>query len=466
MSRKSIVSVAVITPLVLSVMCVSPANAATNTDPATNSFGQCLTTPTSDKTVNHAEQAHVDKTVVPGVGQVSHLERRWNRQIPAVEAVSHSESPFQRTITGSAEVSHEQWLYQQFIAGNKEQSHQEHQFSRENPGQAKVSHLLYQFSRENPGQQTVSHQEFQFTRTVPGQVEQSHQEYKYQQVTKNSHTENRYKKSIKLYTVEHKKVQIPYQGKDHDKLVTWLNKIGATNLGGNWWQLPDAVVAAAGVNPFNVAQSGSVNMNAYGGPSVTVSYQITGIETYDQPPAGSFVSLGNQTVYYTGGTSFSLNASDAIWVNGSLAGWNSFDARSVNDADTVTPYNNGNWTTDVNPAGFTKVDQRTVIDQPKTDERTEYRMVDGSPTTDLAQAAWFKESSFGGWSQFGTAKVVEDQQYVAPFTQYRTADGSVRPMWQKLRSSPNRHLKVGLCSAHPKRSLTKRTRLRLRSTAA
>ncbi len=383
-----------------------PASAATGSD----SSDQCLVTPAGTTIVHHDVLSHPETSTTPGKDATWSDQSRWTREVPEVKEVSWMETEYSRLIKGHAPITHDEWKYSEFVLGQDEESRLDRQFSRENPGQAQK--FSYQFSRTNQGQKLIQHDE-----------------YKYQKVTPNSHTESRYQKSIKVYTVEHKKIQIPSYGKDRDKLVTWLNSIGATNLGGDWWQLPDSVVAKAGVNPFTVNQSGNVSMSYYGGPNITVPYQITGIETYDTPPAGnSFVNIGNQTVYYTGGSSFSLNASDAIWVKTSTppAGYATYgQPKTVQDPDTVTPYNNGDWTKDVNPAGYTKIAQRTVTDQAFVAPFEEYRKADGSASPNPADAASFDESSFAGWNQYGQPK--ETQQYIAPFEEWRTADGTASP---------------------------------------
>jgi hypothetical protein len=389
-----------------------PANAATGS--TSDSSNQCLVKPAGTTAVHHTAITHVNTTTTPGTEEVSHSETRWTLQVPTINEVSHQETQYFQVIPGSDEVSHQQWKYFDYV-----------------PGQEAITHLEYQFSQENPGQEEITHLEYQFSRTNPGQTLVQHDEYKYQKVTKSSHTESRYQKSIKVYTVEHKKIQIPSYGKDRDKLVTWLTSIGATHLDGDWWQLPDSIVAKAGINPFKVNPTGNVNMSAYGGPSVTVPYQITGIETYDTPPAGnSFVNIGNQTVYYTGGTSFSLNASDAIWVNTTTppAGYATYgQPKTVQDPDTVTLYNGGNWTRDALPAGYTQTDHRVVVDRAFIAPFKEYLKADGTASPNAADAGWFRQSTQPGWAQEGSAKTVEDQKYIAPFEQWRTAAGTASP---------------------------------------
>jgi len=401
----AVVTVAGVAALTL-VGAAAPANAATG--PAT----QCIIEPFHTNVVHHDDLWRIDTTTVPGKDAVVYDEQRWSKAVPAIKEVSVLETKYERVIPGNEEVSHMQWLYKWFVPAVKEESHKE-----------------YRFFKLNNGQAATSYQVQQFYRNIPAQAEKSHQEFKYQQVTKNSHAENKYKKTIKVYTVEHKKIQIPAQGKDHDKLVAWLTNIGAANLGNNWWQLPDATVAAAGINPFNVAQSGNVNTSAYGGPAVTVSYQITGIETYDQPPAGSFVSLGNQTVYYTGGTTFSLVANNAIWTKDTPAGYSSFASRTVNDPDTVTLYKGGAWTPDVLGAPWVKTDEKKVVlpGDEAVAARTEYLKADGTPTINPAEAGKFKEKSFPGWNQYGPSVTVPDKEYIAPFNEYLKADGTTSP---------------------------------------
>lgn len=145
--------------------------------------------------------------------------------------------------------------------------------------------------------------QYEYSKFVPGHAETTHNEYKYNQVTT-------------VYTVEHKQITIPASGSDRTSLLTWLGTIGATDNGNNKWQLPDALVNAAGVHvvgPGAVAPSGNVSMIVYGGPNITVHYEITSIDiTTNTPPSGLYVTNHNVTLYYTGSGNGSTNSSDAV----------------------------------------------------------------------------------------------------------------------------------------------------------
>lgn len=176
------------------------------------------------------------------------------------------------------------------------------------------------------------------------------QQYRWQIQTRtvvhHSHSEYQYDKKTNVYTVEHKEV-LGWQ---------YVNGQFVQADANTWYQIPDAVVAAAGVNPLNVAPTGNVSLAFYsnqrdwngskpGNGSVpTVPYRITGIETYLTPPADDiFVNIGTQTVYWTS-TGFSLNAADAEWTTTTPTGWTKIATRSVSDPDTYSDWSNAGYT--------------------------------------------------------------------------------------------------------------------------
>jgi len=360
-----------------------PANAAGNGgDPAKNSQGQCLATPSHWVTTTTAEVSHLVTTVTPGTEEVSHIEQRWSREVPGVNEVSHREVKFQRTVPGVDEVSHEQWKYLKFTPGLKELSHTEGQFSRENPGQQEVSHTEGQFSRENPGQQERSHQEYKYSK--PSSITET--QYKKPDVK----TQYKYQKYVKgVVLVKYGNQWVP-TGDTFDWEV-WQGNL-------TQWSFENKPVLESG--PHDAVQAEWTEKGkTYRKVTTNYQYQNTGIT--QEVPTGTFT--------------FGWFASNpgSPWVSTGTT-------RQV--AGPTLYYNNGNWTTDVNPAGWTKIDQRTVIDQAAVAPFTEYRAQDGSATTDVNNAGWFTENSFSGWSPFGTRKTVIDQAATPDKTEYLTRD--------------------------------------------
>ncbi|HEY4152110.1 MAG TPA: hypothetical protein VGM38_02195 [Pseudolysinimonas sp.] len=149
----------------------------------------------------------------------------------------------------------------------------------------------------------------------------------------------RYKQTTTIYTIEHK--QVKYDGTTAN-VITWLNSHG-TSVGGGVWTLSDQTVNDAGVNPLApgifydgpFSSAHTVNLTAYGyngGGNSTVEYTITGIDISTTPPAGSFVKSSSPvTIYY------------------------------VHGGSPTATLGSSNWTTDVNPAGWTFVDSRVDV---------------------------------------------------------------------------------------------------------
>jgi hypothetical protein len=376
-----------------------PANAATN-DPPKNDQGQCLVTPSSTKTVNHDEVSHLRTDIIPGSDAVTHAEEVWARNVEGQEAVYNQLTEYFRTIPGTDAVTHEQWMYKHFVPGLTELSHSEYRFSRTNPGQQEQSHKEYTFSRTNPGQQREAHNEYRFTRTNPGQKEISHQEYKYEK------TVNEYRFRTRTW-IENKKEVKEVQGWNFvDGGTTRVN--GQTVAGhwvqsSGWHQIPDVIINivwGADGPPDNVLGTGRVSLSVYGGPNTTVNYNAHAVD-------------------YSGWSDYGPWSD---WSTTNPGG--DTDKRDTDMRSTVVKYNNGNWTTDVNPSGYTKVDERKVIDQAAVAPSTEYRKADGSATTNAAEAAWFRESSFDGWSSYGNSREVVTQEYVAPFKEWLAQDST------------------------------------------
>jgi len=377
-----------------------PAYAATN-DPPKNDKGQCLVTPSSTQIIQHEEASHLQRNETPGEDAITHGEEVWARYVDEKEAVYRQLTEYFRTIEGTDAVTHDQWKYTRFIPGLERVAHDEYRFSRTNPGQQEQSHKEYTFSRTNPGQQREAHDEYRFSRTNPGQQEQAHQEYKYEK------SETQYRFRTRTW-IQNKKEIKEVQG--YDFVSGGTTRVNGQTVAGHWvqssgWhQIPDVIINivwGAGGPPDSVLGTGNVSLSVYGGPNVSVKYNAHAVD-------------------YSGWSDY------GPWSDWSTTnpGGNT-DSRDVESKSVVTKYNDGNWTTDVNPAGYTKVDERKVVDQAGVDPSTEYRASDGSATTNESEAAWFPQSSFDGWSQYGASKEVETKKYIAPFKEWRAQDGSV-----------------------------------------
>jgi len=77
-----------------------PANAAT-LSPATASADQCELTKASSTVVNHPAVTHDETTTTPGTDEVSHIEKRWSREVSGSYEVSHLEYQFTRVRSDS-----------------------------------------------------------------------------------------------------------------------------------------------------------------------------------------------------------------------------------------------------------------------------------------------------------------------------------------------------------------------------
>lgn len=177
--------------------------------------------------------------------------------------------------------------------------------------------------------------------------------------------EARYEIVRPYYTVEHKQVRA---NGDADVLA-WLEKIGAQDVGGGWWAIPDSVIAAVDFNPLTVADTGTVRLTSYGGPNVTVEYRKTQELTFDEPDGKYYLTQHDQL--YWNGSRWVSGRDNAVWVTEAPAGGVRFDSRTVPDPD----------------------------DPPRTE--TLYATKDGE-TTNQDDAAWLtKAPEGGGWKQIG-----------------------------------------------------------------
>lgn len=303
---------------------------------------------------------------------VTHDEQRWLRNIPATTQTSPELTKFEYTIAGNVEVSHYQWKYSRFVPGQAEQSYWEYEYSRQNPGQAEQSHQVYKYSRQNT-------------------------EYRFR--TRAERPDN---------TVEHKYVL------GYDFVSGGTTTVSGHTVAGHWVQsagwhaIPDVIVnvvwGTGGVPTSLLGGSeanpkGSVNVNVYGGPNRNVSYYA------------SLVTIEGGYTDWGPWSDFTPNNP-----GGNTA------TRDIDIEVTTELYNNGNWTTDVNPQGWTKVGEDTVVDQAAIAPYTEYRAQDGSATTDLNNIGWFKETAVDGWERYGDPKKVTTAVATEDKTLYLTRD--------------------------------------------
>ncbi|MFZ1301492.1 MAG: hypothetical protein WAQ27_02845 [Candidatus Microsaccharimonas sp.] len=257
------------------------------------------------------------------------------------------------------------------------------------PGAEEVSHIEQRWSREVPGVEAA----YRFFRTNPGQNEVSHQEFKYQQSQFRTRT-----RTPLFGEVEHKSTK-GWQFVDGGSVT-----INGHHVSGHWVQgeagtfyvIPDSVINAvwgAGGIPDQYMGSGTVNLRTYGGPNVNTQYNA-----YKEQTQAGFTDWGPWSEWSTTNPGVSTDTLDV-------------QNQTVN-------YNDGNWTTDVDPAGWTKTDEQKVMEQDAIAPFTEYRKLDGSVSTNPDDAGWFTQSTAEGWSQYG-----EGHGAVPGYTEYYVPGG-------------------------------------------
>lgn len=417
------------------------------------------------KVIHHDEVTAEEEVEVPGQEEESYWEQRWSREVPAILEESHKERQFSRTEPAIAEESYLEYKYFKVI-----------------PGQAKESHFEYRFSRENPGHEETFTTFFKYKKVMKN----SHEEYRWKEQTRevkqNSHKEYRWKKWVDgTKEVKEYRWEAVYKKRKELKgvYVTGQNDWHKGDPG-TWYELPEHKQPAR----FDgIAPTGSVAVSVYGGPSswgsVPYRYGESYKVYYPGPGADNWTTDGSTPAAPSGsswGSRISrvkTPATEGHWeyypskdgwtTETKAAPWEQVDSRVVNDPDTYTEWENvrwTDWTSDSNPPADTDTrryvnKQTRTVDDPDTvvlydngnwtdkvlgdpwveidrDVRSngdfvapfrEYRAEDGTPTTDLAQAGQFKESSFEGWDQFGQPIEVVTQEYVADRTVYLTYDG-------------------------------------------
>ena len=353
----------------------SAATAATGTDPAKNDKGQCLAEPSRSTVIHHAAITHLDTVTTPGEEAIVELQQRWSREVPEVTEESIKETYFYRDIEAVAA----RWQFFDMIPEQLEVSHQERQFSRTNPGQTQTFTDFYKYNQVIPAQSGTK--EFNWKISVDDY------KVKYQ-----------YQKQVKGVV----QIKKPYGG--------WENT--GTTFDWEWYSSPSyqwsfddkAVLESGGHN--SVQAEWTENGRQYRKVTQTYQYAKNGVTQQ--------VKTGSHWEYQWG-----VNSPGNGWVKTGEERW--LAGQEPKPERTIF-YQDGAWVTGNPGAPWTQYDHKSEGNDDAIAPFTEYRAADGSPTTDVNNAGWFKEESFEGWSQYGQPKTVVTQEYEAAHTVYLTRD--------------------------------------------
>lgn len=350
-----------------------PASAA---DPATNSRGECLATPSSWTTVDHGATFRDNTTVTPGTSAEFRKDQRWSRDIPAVKGIS--ETQYTRVIPGSDKVEGEHWKYSFLVPGLEQINETRHQYSRTNPGKGEAELTQFQYSREIPPVL-----ETKYKKPIVGT------EYQYQ----------KYVQGV---------VQVKQGPKWASTGDTFAWEVWSGNL--TKWSSENKDVIESGGHSAVVAEWNEGGRQ-YRKLSTDYRYQNTGatrpVNTgqfeygwFETNPGSPWISTGLTQVKTAGYTEYYASGSQPT--------------RTLGDA---------NWTQDAPGGSWVKINERKVTNPDYIAPFTEYRAQDGSPTTDVNNAGWFVETAFDGWNYFGIPKEFEVQKATEDQTFYLTRDG-------------------------------------------
>lgn len=303
------------------------------------------------------------------------------------------------------------------------------------PGTEEVSHLEQRWSRLNPGVEQIQHEETKYQRTIPGVAEVSHDQWRYFSfvpgVNESSHTEGQftrqnpgqqeqshqeYKYSKQVPPVLETKYKKPVMGVEY-QYQKFVKGIVQVKQGYQWvsagstfdWEIYPS-------NPPKWSTDNKSVLEAGGHNSVVSEWNDRGRQYRKVTTNYQYQNTGQTRPVNTGQFEFGWFESNP----GSP--WVSTGATQTKTPGYTAYYNNGNWTTDTPGAPWVKIDEQKVIDQNFVAPFTEYRAQDGSATTDVNNAGWFPEDSFPGWSPYGTRKTVIDQIAVPDQTFYLTRD--------------------------------------------
>lgn len=360
-----------------------PASAAT-TSTATTSATQCFAPAGPDQVTHVAAVTHTEKKTTNQ--STSEAQSRWvftphSTVYPQLyKYVKHYlATEYSAIIPGNKEVDKNQVEYKKSVT--------ETRLTR--PG-APVT--LYSF--------TANAQKYE--RTVPGKQATTHEEYTY------SKTQRTYQSTEGSWTVEHKDVYGEQFVAGGSTTYNGVTLAGHWVLASGWYQVPDAFVAAAGINPLTVAKTGEVMRGTYG-LLQNAQYEITSIEVYGTDPGQQFEQHQTTTVYWNG-SAWVTGSGNAAYVDTAPAGGAAFG-----NPKTVL-YDNGAWTTDTPGAPWVKTGERTVSNNDGTPATTEYATNEaGAASSNPADAALLLTPPAGsGWVADG-----------APVKVYEAQDGSI-----------------------------------------
>lgn len=334
-----------------------------------------------------------------------------------VDLVNHDKvSHFDKVVTpGEDAVVELQQRWSREIPEVAEESVKETYFYREIAAIA----ASWQYFDTIPEQLEVSHQERQFSRTNPGQTQTFTDYYKYKQVIPAQSGTKEYSWKI---SVDDYKIKYQYQ-KQVKGVVQVKNPYGKwenTGQSFDWewysspsyqWSFDDKTVLESGGHN-SVQSEWTSNGQQY--RKVTQAYQYTKNGVTQQ------VKTGSHWEYQWG-----VNSPGNGWVKTGEERW--LAGQEPKPEQTIF-YQDGAWVTGNPGAPWIQYDQKSEGNGDAIAPFTEYRAADGSPTTDANNAGWFKEESFEGWSQYGQPKTVIDQEYVAARTVYlyRDAQGNLQ----------------------------------------
>lgn len=315
-------------------------------------------------------------------------------------------TPSRTDVINHAEVSHPEEVK---TPGEDAIVRDEFRWSREVPAVEEISYEETQFFRIIPGQDEVTHEEYRFTRLNPGQDETFTQYFKYKKVIPATAgvEECQWKISVDDYTTKYQ-----YQ-KQVKGVVQVKGPYGWQNTGGTFdWEWYTSPSYQWSFDDTSVLESGGHNSVqatwTEGGKQyrkVTTAYQ------YAQNGVTEQVKTGSHWDYQ-----WSTEKPGEGWVKTGDCRW-----LVEPTPEQVVYYNDGDWTTDILGDPWVEIDSKSVGNDDAVAPFVEYKTADGV-TTNEDEAAWFQEESFEGWEQFGESNTVIDQEWVLPISVFLTVD--------------------------------------------
>lgn len=277
-------------------------------------------------------------------------------------------------------VTHKEQRWKREIPAVKEVSHTEYQFSRVEPKVDEVSHLEYRFSRTNPGHAETFTTKFKYKKTVP--AVDGVKEYEYKKCTDNYVTEYQWEKWVKGTKEKRKHGHWVSDGTFDYRDYPYAGPVwddGGTGTHNSTWT------------------EGNVRYT-----STEYKYVKTGVTRE--------VKDGTQTCE----TEWALTSPGDGWKATGQERW-----KTEPQPEKTVLYNDGEWTTDTPGEPWVQVDEYAFSNEDYVAPFPEYKTKAGV-STDKADAAWFTESAFEGWDQFGDAKKVVTSPEIPEKTFYKT----------------------------------------------